>query len=94
MSRNEKKKGHGGQKSGPALVVLPDRRRQCLPNNIANVVVYCLLGVRPVEQEIDFRKLSLLIFTIYSENTIESELAKRQMAVKDSDGKSWFIHCN
>ena len=57
-------------------------------------VVYCLLGVRPVEQEIDFRILSLLISIIYSENTIESELAKRQMAVKDSDGNSWFIHCN
>ena len=25
------------------------RRLQCLPNNTANVAVYCLLGVRPVK---------------------------------------------
>ena len=29
------------------------RRLQCLPNDTANIAVYCLLGVRPVEQEID-----------------------------------------
>ena len=33
--------------------------------NTANVAVYCLLGARPVEQEINFRKLSLLAsFTV------------------------------
>ena len=70
------------------------RRPQCIPNNTANVAVYCLLGVRPVVKEIDFRKLSLLISILYSENSIESVIAKRQMAVKDSDSHSWFIHCN
>ena len=70
------------------------RRLQYFPNNTANVAVYCLLGVRPVEQEIDFRKLSLLISILYSENTIESELTKRQIAVMDSDSNSWLIHCN
>ena len=57
-------------------------RLQCLPNNTGNVAVYCLLGVRPVEQEIDFRKFSLLISILYSENTIESELAKRQWQLR------------
>ena len=32
------------------------RRPQCLPNNTADVAEYRLLGVRPVEKEIDFRK--------------------------------------
>ena len=32
------------------------RRLQCLPNNTDNVTVYCLLGARPVEQEIDYKK--------------------------------------
>ena len=53
------------------------RRLQCLPNNTVNVAEYCLLEVRPVEQEIDFRMH-----------------AKRQMAVKDNDSNSWFIHCS
>ena len=70
------------------------RRLQCLPNNTANVAVYCLLGARPVEQEIDYKKLSLLASILYSENTIELELACRQMAIKGNDSHSWFIHCN
>ena len=36
------------------------RRLQCLPNYTANVAVYCLLGARPVEQEIEYKKLFLL----------------------------------
>ena len=70
------------------------RRLQCLPNNTANVAVYCLLGDRPVEQEIDYKKLSLLASILYSENAIEFELACRQMAIKGNDSNSWFIHCN
>ena len=70
------------------------RRLQCLPNNTANVAVYCLLGARPVEQEIYYKKLSLLASNLYSENTIEFELAGRHMAIKGNDSNSWFIHCN
>ena len=70
------------------------RRPQCLPNNTANVAVYCLLGARTVEQEIDYKKLSLLASILYSENTIEFELACRQMAIKGNDSNSWFTHCN
>ena len=70
------------------------RRLQCLPNNTANVAVCCLLGAQPVEQEIDYKKLSLLASILYSENTIEFELAYRQMAIKGNDSNSWFIHCN
>ena len=70
------------------------QRLQCLPNNTANVVVYCLLGARPVKQEIDYRKLSLLASILYTENTIEFKLACRQMAIKSNDSNSWFVHCN
>ena len=70
------------------------RRLQCLPNNTANVAVYCLLGVRPIEQEIDLKKLSFLVSILYNDSSIEAALAKRQMAVKDSSSNSWFIHCN
>ena len=70
------------------------RRVQCLPSNIANVAVYCLVGARIVEQEIDYKKLSLLASVLYSENSIECELACRQMAIKGNDSNSWFVHCN
>ena len=36
------------------------RKIQCLPDWTANVAVYGLLGMRPIEQELDARKLSLL----------------------------------
>ena len=64
-----------------------------LPNNTANVAVYWLLGARPIEQEIDLKKLSFLVSILYNDNSIEAALAKRQMAVKDSSSNSWFIHC-
>ena len=34
------------------------RRIQCFPDNEATVAVYGLLGIRPIEQEMDIRKLS------------------------------------
>ena len=64
------------------------RRLQCFSNNTANVAVYCQLGARPVEQEIDYKKLYLLASTLYSKNTIEFELACRQMAIKGNDSNS------
>ena len=70
------------------------RRLQCLPDNTVNVAVYCLLGARPIEQEIDLKKLSFLVSILYNDNSIEAALAKRQMTVKDSSSNSWFIHCN
>ena len=36
------------------------RRLQYLPNNTANVAVYCLLGARSIEQEIDYKKKNFL----------------------------------
>ena len=58
------------------------------------MAVYCLLGARPIEQEIDLKKLSFLVSILYNDSSIEAALAKRQMAVKDSSSNSWFIHCN
>ena len=58
------------------------------------VVVYYLPVARPVEQESDLRKLSLLTSILYSDSTIESEVVCRQMAAKDNDSDSWFVHWN
>ena len=70
------------------------RRLQCLPNNTANVAVYCLLGADKSNKKLITKKTSLLASILYSENTIEFELACRQMAIKGNDSNSWFIHCN
>lgn len=70
------------------------RRLQCLPDRAANVAVHCLLGMRPIEQELDARKLSLLASVLYDEESLEHEIALRQLAVKDTNDSSWFMQCN
>ncbi|MCW4345464.1 MAG: reverse transcriptase domain-containing protein, partial [Candidatus Thiodiazotropha endolucinida] len=70
------------------------RRIQCLPDRTANVAVYGLLGVRPVEQELDARKLSLMASVLFDEESLEHEIALRQLAVKDTQDDSWFMQCN
>ena len=69
------------------------RKIQSLSKSTASVAVNCLLGVRPVEQELDLRKLTLLCSVLYSDGTLELDIAKRQIAIKDPDSHSWFAAC-
>ena len=68
----------------------------CLPDRVAIVAVYGLLGIFPIEQELDIRKLSLFATVMFDEASLEHEIAQRQFAVKDitSNSDSWFIQCN
>ena len=61
------------------------KRIQCLPINTATSAAYGLLGIRPLQQELDLRKL---------ENTLEYEITQRQLAVKSFGSKSWFADSN
>ena len=61
------------------------RRIQCLSDRTANVAVYGLLGMCPIEQKLDARKSSPLAL---------HEIALRQLAVKDTHEHSWFMQCN
>ena len=61
---------------------------------MATVAVYGLLGIRPVEQELDNRKLSLLASVLFDEASLEYETAQRQFAVTDIYSDSWFMQCN
>ena len=70
------------------------RRIQSLPNSTAIPALYCLLGIRPLEQELDLRRLSLLANVLYADGTLEQDIAIRQISVKDSNSCSWFILCN
>ena len=54
------------------------KRIQCLPVNTASSTAYCLLGIRPIQQELDFRKLTLLGSVLHNKNTLEYEIVQRR----------------
>ena len=64
------------------------RRIQSFPNSTAIPALYCLLGVRPLEQELDLRRLTLLANVLYTDGTLEQDIAVRQISVKDPDSHS------
>ena len=61
------------------------RRIQSLPRNTAIPALYCLFGVRPLEQELDLRRLTLLANVFYSDGTLEQDITMRQKAPDDGD---------
>ena len=64
------------------------------PVNTALTAVHGLLGMRPMEQELDIRKLNLLGNVLSNRATVDYQIAQRQLAVKYLDSKSWFSSCN
>ena len=69
------------------------KRIQCLPIRTA-ASGYGLLGIRPIQQELDKRTPSLLGNVLLNKNTLEYEIAQRQLAVKSIESKSGFADCN
>ena len=63
---------------------------QSLPDKTPNVVTLGLLGILPVEAAIDKNALNLFMNVISDKNSIEYQIAERQLAMKDSREKSWF----
>ena len=70
------------------------RRIQSFPNSTAITALYCILGVRPLEQELDLQRLTLLANVLYTDGTLEQDIAMRQIRVKDPDTHNWFASCN
>ena len=70
------------------------RRIQYFPNGTAIPAQYWLLRVRPLEQELDLRRLTLLANVLYTHGTLEQDIAMRQIRVKDPDRHRWFASCN
>ena len=68
------------------------RQIQSFPINTAFTAVYGLLGIRPIEQELDIRKLVLLGNVFLNKDSLE--IAQRQLAVKSYESKSCFSVCN
>ena len=62
-----------------------------LPERTANSGVYLLSGQLPIEADIEKKYLTQLMNILRSEG-VEKELAWRQLSVKDTKSKSWFIY--
>ena len=62
-----------------------------LPQNTPVYAVYLLTGFLPVELQL--HKKALVFFNICSQNeeSIEKQLARRQLAVKSNNSNSWFV---
>ena len=63
-----------------------------LPERVASSAMYIVSvsGQLPVEAEIHKRRLTLYM-NIVRKECVEKDMARRQLAVKDSTSKSWFI---
>ena len=61
-----------------------------LPERVASCAIYILSGQVPLESDLHKRRLSLY-GNIVRNDCIERELATRQLAIKDSTSKSWFV---
>ena len=46
-----------------------------------------------LEQEFYLRSLTLLDNVLYTDGTLEQDIAMRQISVKDPDSHSWFVAC-
>ena len=63
-----------------------------LPANVADVTIYILTGILPIEAQIHARALSFFNNICHqAENSTEKVLARCQLALKSNSSSSWFI---
>jgi hypothetical protein len=70
------------------------RQIQNLPDRTANIAVLGLMGLRPVEAELDMRVLGLFRRLIEKEESVECLIAQRQLALKTKGSHSWFVYAD
>ena len=66
------------------------RQLQGLPDRASNAAVLGLIGVWPVEAEIDRRTLNLFRNIAGAPDSVEYRIALRQLAIKNLSSNSWF----
>ena len=54
------------------------------------MVTLSLLGILPIEVVIHKNALNLFMNILHEKDTVEYEIAERQLAMKDNSEKSWF----
>ena len=67
------------------------KQLQSLPDRCATIPVYTLLGAKPIQVVLDIRALSFFGNMIRQKDSIEHQIIRRQLAVKDEDSKSFTI---
>lgn len=65
-----------------------------LSTKTADAAVYILLGAETIEQIIHKMAIGLFLRIAKNTNSIEHQLAIRQLALKNIDSKSWFVKIN
>ena len=65
------------------------RQLQSLPDRCANIPVYTLLGAKPMEIVLDIRALSFFGNMVRQEGTLEHQIIRRQLSVKDEKSSSF-----
>ena len=64
---------------------------QGLPDKTANTVCLALLGILPLEVVLHKNALTTFVNMIRHKGTIESDIALRQIVMKNENDKSWFM---
>lgn len=67
------------------------RQIQYLPDRCATIPIYILSGVMPIEASIDRRLLSMFVGLLKQPESLEYQLIRRQLAVKEGDSYSWVV---
>ena len=67
------------------------RQLQSLPDRCANIPVYTLLRAKPIQVVLDIRDLSFFGNMIRQKDSIEHQVIRRQLAVKDDDSISFTV---
>ena len=65
-----------------------------LPDNVASVAPYLLLGLWPIQATIEMRALSLFLSMCSEQDSISLQVIQRQLVVKNPDASSWVIKVN
>ena len=65
---------------------------QGLPDNTSNTACLALLGILPVEALLHKNLLNMFVNMIRNENSIEYEIAQRQLVMRESPRESIFTH--
>ena len=67
------------------------KQLQSLPDRCATIPVYTLLGAKPMEVVLDIKALSFFGNMIRQKDSIEFQIIRRQLAVKDTDSASFTV---
>ena len=67
------------------------RQLQSLPDRCANIPVYTLLGAKPMRIVLDIRALSFFGNMVRQEDTLEYQIIRRQLSVKDENSSSFTV---